>query len=111
MSLLNGVIMQYFQWYNPSDGTLWNEFRERVPELAAHSFTAVWLPPSKGQGECNAVGYGVHANMPSKRASSGPPDARIRRRGLQPQTRTAAITPNSMLRGYPEERGKGAAIG
>jgi glycosidase len=61
LSPVNGVSMQSFQWYNPSDGTLWNEFRERVPELAAHSFTAVWLPPSKGQGGCNDVGYGVYA--------------------------------------------------
>ena len=61
MSLVNGVIMQYFQWYNPSGGTLWNELKERAPELAALGFTAVWLPPPyKGQGGCNDVGYGAY---------------------------------------------------
>src|SRR5262245_20868898 len=61
MSSLNGVMMQYFHWYVPADGSFWNEARTRAPELAAAGFTGVWLPPAyKGIGGPNDVGYGVY---------------------------------------------------
>ncbi|MBD1913859.1 MULTISPECIES: alpha-amylase [unclassified Leptolyngbya] len=61
MGQFNGVMMQYFHWYIPSDGTLWNEFAERVQGLAEAGITSVWLPPAyKGVGGAQEVGYGVY---------------------------------------------------
>lgn len=61
MSELNGVMMQYFHWYVPADGTLWDEAAARAPELARAGITAVWLPPAyKGTGGGYDVGYGVY---------------------------------------------------
>jgi alpha-amylase len=61
MSAPNGVMMQYFHWYIPPDGNLWNEFKERVAELAEVGVTSVWLPPAyKGTGGGYDVGYGVY---------------------------------------------------
>lgn len=34
MAQLNGVMIQYLHWYIPPDGNLWNEFKEKVKELA-----------------------------------------------------------------------------
>ena len=54
----NGVIMQYFQWYTPSDGSLWSELAARAAELARSGFTAVWIPPcSKAAAGAEDVGY------------------------------------------------------
>ncbi|MCW5316557.1 alpha-amylase [Nostoc sp. KVJ3] len=61
MAQLNGVMMQYFHWYIPPDGNLWNEFKEKVKELADAGVTSVWLPPAyKGTGGGYDVGYGVY---------------------------------------------------
>lgn len=61
MSEPNGVMMQYFHWYIPPDGNLWNEFKERVKELAEVGITSVWLPPAyKGTAGGYDVGYGVY---------------------------------------------------
>ena len=61
MEETNGVIMQYFHWYSPADGTLWEEARSRARELAAAGFSAVWLPPAyKGVNGAADVGYGVY---------------------------------------------------
>ncbi|MBW4591761.1 MAG: alpha-amylase [Brasilonema angustatum HA4187-MV1] len=61
MAQLNGVMMQYFHWYIPPDGNLWNELKDRVKELADVGVTSVWLPPAyKGTGGGYDVGYGVY---------------------------------------------------
>src|SRR5262245_6798651 len=61
MASLNGVMMQFFHWYNPPDGSLWNEAAGKASELAAAGFTGVWLPPAyKGTGGGQDVGYGVY---------------------------------------------------
>lgn len=61
MPIQNGVMMQYFHWYTPADGTLWDEAAARALELARTGFTAVWLPPAaKGIGGASEVGYGVY---------------------------------------------------
>ncbi len=61
MPIQNGVMMQYFHWYTPSDGTLWDEAAARATELARAGFTALWLPPAyKGTGGASDVGYGVY---------------------------------------------------
>ena len=58
---MNGVMLQFFHWYLPDDGSLWRQLEERAEELAAAGFTAVWLPPAyKGAGGSNDVGYGVY---------------------------------------------------
>ncbi|MGD1856852.1 MAG: alpha-amylase [Leptolyngbyaceae cyanobacterium] len=61
MSKLNGVMMQYFHWYLPPDGSLWNELKKNASELADVGITSLWLPPAyKGTGGGYDVGYGVY---------------------------------------------------
>jgi alpha-amylase len=61
MALSNGVMMQFFHWYSPGDGTLWNELAGKAKELADTGFTAVWLPPStKGAAGGLDAGYGLY---------------------------------------------------
>lgn len=61
MTELNGVMMQYFQWYLPNDGTHWNTLKEQAQTLANTGFTALWLPPAyKGSGGIDDVGYAVY---------------------------------------------------
>ena len=61
MGELNGVMMQYFHWYVPADGTLWQEAAARARALAEAGITGVWLPPAyKGVGGGYDVGYGVY---------------------------------------------------
>jgi alpha-amylase len=58
---LNGVMMQYFQWYIPADGSLWNQLADNASELADAGITAIWLPPAyKGITGDTDVGYGVY---------------------------------------------------
>ena len=57
----NGVMMQYFHWYIPDDGSLWGQVTDRAGDLAAAGITALWLPPAyKGIGGKSDVGYGVY---------------------------------------------------
>ena len=56
----NGVMMQYFHWYYPGGGLLWNEVAGRTDELAAAGITALWLPPAYKGASQNDVGYGVY---------------------------------------------------
>lgn len=53
----NGVMMQYFEWYMPNDGSLWRQLRDDAEHLAQLGITAVWVPPAyKGMTQ-NSVGY------------------------------------------------------
>lgn len=57
----NKTIMQYFEWYLPADGQLWNQVAQDAQHLAELGFTDVWLPPAyKGDGGMNNVGYAVY---------------------------------------------------
>jgi len=57
----NGVMMQYFHWYTPADGTLWNTVAEKSRELAEAGITVLWLPAAyKGIGGGTDAGYGVY---------------------------------------------------
>lgn len=57
----NDTIMQYFEWYLPSDSTLWNKLIKDAKHLENIGITHVWLPPAyKGAGGVNDVGYGVY---------------------------------------------------
>ena len=61
MKKINGIIMQYFEWYLPSNQNLWNKVSENAEELAKMGITALWLPPAyKGIGGKDDVGYGVY---------------------------------------------------
>ena len=61
MKKINGVIMQYFEWYLESKGNFWKEIPEKLDELSKYGITALWLPPAyKGIGGINEVGYGVY---------------------------------------------------
>jgi alpha-amylase len=61
MADINGTMMQYFHWYIPDRGTLWDEVKNQAKELADAGFTALWLPPAyKGLAGQSDVGYGVY---------------------------------------------------
>ena len=59
--MINGTLMQYFEWYLPSDGSLWKQLSEKAQTLAESGITALWLPPAykdaNGQG---GVGYAIY---------------------------------------------------
>lgn len=57
----NDTLMQYFEWYLPSDSTLWNKVTKEAKHLENIGITHVWLPPAyKGAGGKDDVGYGVY---------------------------------------------------
>ncbi|MFE4107201.1 alpha-amylase [Almyronema epifaneia] len=61
MSAPNGVMMQYFHWYIPTDGNLWNQLTNEAESLAQAGITALWLPPAyKGTAGGLDVGYSVY---------------------------------------------------
>lgn len=61
MRKINGVIMQYFEWYLETNQNLWNDISKNAGKLARIGITALWLPPAyKGTGGKDEVGYGVY---------------------------------------------------
>lgn len=60
VSASDGVMMQYFHWYYPAGGVLWDEVAARADDLAAVGITALWLPPAYKGASGNDVGYGVY---------------------------------------------------
>ena len=57
----NNTMMQYFEWYLPSDSTLWNKLTKESKHLGNIGITHVWLPPAyKASGGINDVGYAVY---------------------------------------------------
>ena len=61
MKQINGIIMQYFEWYMNCNQNLWNEIADKAEKLADIGITALWLPPAfKGIGGKDEVGYGVY---------------------------------------------------
>jgi len=54
-------MMQYFHWYYPNDGSLWNKLKKDAAELVKKGITAVWLPPAfKANAGGLSVGYDVY---------------------------------------------------
>lgn len=54
----NFTMMQYFEWYYPNDGSLWNKFKAEAGKLKAAGIDSVWLPPAhKGMEGINSNGY------------------------------------------------------
>ena len=57
----NGTMIQYFHWYYPADGSLWNKLKQDAAKLASLGITAVWLPPAyKANAGGMSVGYDVY---------------------------------------------------
>lgn len=57
----NSTIMQYFEWYLPSNSSLWNRVANDANHLDRIGINYVWLPPAyKGTGGKTDVGYGVY---------------------------------------------------
>ena len=54
----NGTMMQYFEWYLPNDGTLWNKVNSESSNLKNAGITALWLPPAYKGTSATDVGYG-----------------------------------------------------
>lgn len=61
MKHINGVIMQYFEWYLDCKQNLWNDIIKDADTLSKKGITALWLPPAyKGLGGSDEVGYAVY---------------------------------------------------
>ncbi len=57
----NRTMIQFFEWYLPSDCSLWRQTCEKAELLAKLGFTDIWLPPAyKCKSGINDVGYGVY---------------------------------------------------
>ena len=57
----NNTMMQYFEWYLPSDCCLWNKMKYEAVKLSNLGIDYIWMPPAyKGTGGINDVGYGVY---------------------------------------------------
>jgi alpha-amylase len=58
---MNGTILQFFHWYYPADGSLWDHAANEAERLASLGITALWLPPAfKGQDGAAASGYDAY---------------------------------------------------
>ena len=57
----NDTMMQYFEWYLPSDSTLWKKATKDAIKLSNLGISYIWLPPAyKAAGGKEDVGYGVY---------------------------------------------------
>ncbi|PRX08981.1 UNVERIFIED_ORG: alpha-amylase [Martelella mediterranea] len=55
------VLLQFFHWYYPAGGTLWDEVAGKAAELADMGITDLWLPPAyKGAAGGYSVGYDTY---------------------------------------------------
>lgn len=45
MKQINGIMMQYFEWYLECKQNLWNNLKKEAPKLAEIGVTAIWMPP------------------------------------------------------------------
>lgn len=52
--------MQYFEWYLPNDGKLWQHLKEDADHLKEIGITDVWLPPMYKATSTFDVGYGTY---------------------------------------------------
>lgn len=59
--MANETLLQYFHWYSPGDGSLWNNLKNEASQLIEKGITAIWLPPAtKGTVGGYSVGYDVY---------------------------------------------------
>lgn len=58
---IQDTMMQFFEWYLPSDSKHWEHLEEESDHLKELGINYVWLPPAyKGANGKNDVGYGVY---------------------------------------------------
>jgi alpha-amylase len=51
-------MLQFFKWYYPADGSLWNHLKSDAERLKKIGIDTVWLPPAhKGMAGRQANGY------------------------------------------------------
>jgi alpha-amylase len=54
----NFTMLQFFEWYYPANGSLWNHFKADAERLKKIGIDTVWLPPAhKGMAGNQANGY------------------------------------------------------
>ncbi|MEO6948868.1 MAG: alpha-amylase [Ginsengibacter sp.] len=59
--MTQGVMIQYFHWYFPNDGSLWKQIKEESPRLKELGFSTAWIPPaSKGASGGFSIGYDAY---------------------------------------------------
>lgn len=57
----NPTVFQFFHWYYPDNGELWQHCAKEAPTLAAMGITHVWLPPAYKSGRGTyEPGYAVY---------------------------------------------------
>lgn len=57
----NKTMMQYFEWYLPANGLLWERCSAQARELRSAGINMLWLPPAyKGASGGASVGYDVY---------------------------------------------------
>lgn len=57
----NGTMLQCFEWYLPSDSSLWKKIEKDAANLADMGFTSIWMPPAtKGAFGDKGTGYAVY---------------------------------------------------
>lgn len=55
------TLLQFFHWYSPADGKIWQELAQEAEALATLGITDVWLPPAyKGASGASSVGYDTY---------------------------------------------------
>ncbi|MBR3152427.1 MAG: alpha-amylase [Clostridia bacterium] len=61
MKDINGMMIQYFEWYMETNCKYWSYVCGQAEDLAKKGVTSIWLPPAyKGIGGKYEVGYGVY---------------------------------------------------
>lgn len=61
MKKINGIMMQYFEWYMDCKQNLWNQISNDAESLSKLGVTSLWLPPAyKGLKGKDEVGYAVY---------------------------------------------------
>lgn len=57
----NKTMMQFFEWYLPNDGLLWQRAAAQAKSLSKAGINMIWLPPAyKGATGSKSVGYDVY---------------------------------------------------
>ncbi|MCD8081823.1 MAG: alpha-amylase [Bacteroides sp.] len=56
----NGIMIQYFEWNLPADGTLWKKLKDDAKHLHEIGVTSVWIPPACKATGTNDPGYGIY---------------------------------------------------
>ncbi|NLC45212.1 MAG: alpha-amylase [Clostridiales bacterium] len=58
--MINGIMFQAFEWYMPTDGNYYREFKKKLDDLKRIGVTAIWLPPVTKAISLDNTGYGIY---------------------------------------------------